>query len=65
VMAGEKNVGTMGSGMIGHGLAALRLDRVEDAMASATPLVAGGITLHLLKPGWARFAFPGEPNAAE
>jgi len=65
VMAGEKNVGTMGSGVIGHGVATLRLDRVEDAIASATPLVAGGITLHLAKPQWARFAFPGEPKAAE
>jgi folate-binding protein YgfZ len=65
VMAAEKNVGTMGSGVIGHGLAALRLDRVEDALASATPLVAGGITLHLVKPRWARFTFPGEPKAAQ
>jgi tRNA-modifying protein YgfZ len=65
VRAGEKNVGTMGSGVIGHGLAALRLDRVEDAIASATPLVAGGITLHVAKPPWARFAFPGEAKAAE
>jgi len=65
VMAAEKNVGTMGSGVIDRGLAALRLDRVEDALASATPLVAGGITLHLAKPPWARFAFPGEPKATE
>jgi folate-binding protein YgfZ len=65
VMAGEKNVGVMGSGVIGRGLAALRLDRVEDALTSATPLVAGGITVRLVKPAWARFAFPGEPKAAE
>jgi folate-binding protein YgfZ len=65
VMAGEKNAGVMGSGVIGRGLAALRLDRVEDAIASAAPLVAGGITLRLVKPPWARFAFPGEPKAAE
>jgi folate-binding protein YgfZ len=65
VMAGEKNVGVMGSGVIGRGLAALRLDRVEDALAAATPLVAGGIALRLVKPSWARFAWPGEPKAAE
>jgi hypothetical protein len=65
VMAAEKNIGMMGSGVIGHGLAALRLDRVEDALASATPLVAGGITLHVAKPRWARFAFPGEPKATQ
>jgi tRNA-modifying protein YgfZ len=38
---------------------------VEDALASATPLVAGGITLHVAKPRWARFAFPGEPKATQ
>ena len=65
VMAGGKNVGVMGSGVIGRGLAALRLDRVEDAHASATPLVAGGITVRLVKPPWARFEWPGEPKAAE
>src|SRR4051795_3317416 len=65
VMAAEKNVGVMGSGAIGRGLASVRLDRVEDAVASATPLVAGGTTLHIVKPRWARFAFPGEPKAAE
>jgi folate-binding protein YgfZ len=65
VMSGEKNAGVMGSGIIGRGLASMRLDRVEDAIASAAPLVAGGITLRLVKPQWARFAFPGEPKAAE
>jgi folate-binding protein YgfZ len=65
VTAGAKNVGVMGSGVIGRGLAALRLDRVEDALASATPLIAGGITVRLVKPAWARFAWPGEPKAAE
>jgi len=65
VMAGEKNVGMMGSGVTGRGLAALRLDRVEDALANGTALVAGGIELHVVKPRWARFAFPGEAKAAE
>jgi folate-binding protein YgfZ len=64
VMAGDKSVGMMGSGVFGRGLAALRLDRVEEALASRTTLVAGGIELHLVKPPWARFAFPGEPKAA-
>ena len=65
VMAGDKNVGMMGSGVPGHGLAALRLDRVEEALANRAALVAGGIELHLVKPAWARFAFPGEAKAAE
>jgi folate-binding protein YgfZ len=64
VTAGERPVGVMGSGVAGHGLAALRLDRVDDALASGTPLTAGGIALRPVKPAWARFAFPGEVKAA-
>jgi folate-binding protein YgfZ len=65
VTAAERNVGTMGSGVIGRGLAALRLDRVEDALGSGIPLISGGIALRLVKPNWARFAWPGEQKAAE
>jgi hypothetical protein len=55
----------MGSGIVGRGLAALRLDRVEEALTSGTPLVAGGITLQVIRPPWARFAVPGETKAVE
>jgi hypothetical protein len=65
VTAGGKPVGAMGSAARGRGLAALRLDRVEEALAQGTPLVAEGATLRLIKPAWARFAFPGEAKAAE
>ena len=65
VTAGEANLGMMGSAAAGRGLAALRLDRVADALASGTPLIAGGIALRPVKPAWARFAFPGEAKAAE
>jgi folate-binding protein YgfZ len=59
VMAGDKPVGTTGSAAGPRGLAMLRLDRLADAQAAGTPLVAGGITLQPSKPGWARFSFPG------
>jgi tRNA-modifying protein YgfZ len=67
VTAGEVNLGMMGSGVgsIGRGLAALRLDRVGEALASGTPLVAGGIAIRPTKPEWAKFAWPGETKAAE
>jgi len=65
VMAGDKQVGTLGSTAKGHGLAMLRLDRVEDALTAGTPLTAGGIALRAVKPAWARFVFPGEKKAAE
>ena len=67
VTAGGSTLGMMGSGVgaIGRGLATLRLDRVADAMASATPIMAGGIAIRPVKPGWARFQWPGEAKAAE
>jgi hypothetical protein len=55
----------MGSGANGRGLALLRLDRVADALARGEPLTAGGAAIRLVKPDWARFAFPGENKAAE
>ena len=65
VTAGEKTVGMLGSTAEGRGVAMLRLDRAEDALASGTPLMAGGVALRIIKPEWARFAFPGETKAAE
>jgi folate-binding protein YgfZ len=63
VMAGEKPVGTMGSAAQGRGIALLRMDRVADALTEHTPLLAGGVAIRVVKPDWARFAFPGEPAA--
>jgi len=66
VTAAGRRVGTVGSAAGSRGLAVLRLDRVEEALASGTPLAAGEkTTLQPLKPAWARFAFPGEAKAAE
>jgi folate-binding protein YgfZ len=63
VVAGERPIGTMGSSARTHGLAMLRLDRVADAIATGTALVAGGVEIRPVKPGWARYAWPGEPKA--
>jgi tRNA-modifying protein YgfZ len=64
VLAGERAVGTMGSAAGGRGLAMLRLDRADEALAAGATLSAGGVPLRLVKPAWARFAFPGEASAA-
>jgi tRNA-modifying protein YgfZ len=64
VTALQKSVGTLGSTNAGRGLAMLRLDRVEEAIAAGTPLVSGDITLQLIKPDWARFHFPGASSKA-
>jgi folate-binding protein YgfZ len=63
VMAGDKQVGHVGSAAKGRALALLRLDRVADAIAAGTPLTSGGITLSVVKPDWATFAWPGGAQA--
>src|SRR5215472_13449984 len=60
VTAGEKAIGTFGSSAEGRALAMLRLGGVDAAVAAGHTLVAGAVTLRLIKPDWARFAFPGE-----
>jgi tRNA-modifying protein YgfZ len=65
VVAGDRQVGSLGSVAAGMAIAVLRLDRVADALAHGQPLMAGTTPIRLVKPGWARFAFPGESRAAE
>ena len=65
VTAADKPLGTFGSSAGGRALALLRLDRAADALAAGNPLSAGGATLRLVKPDWARFAWPGDTTAAE
>jgi folate-binding protein YgfZ len=65
VMAADKQIGTMGSAAGGRGLASLRLDRLADALAAGTAIVAGGVEIHATKPDWARFAWPTKAKAAE
>jgi tRNA-modifying protein YgfZ len=60
VTAAGRSVGVMGSAAGGRGLALLRLDRVDEALAGGAPLMADGMELQLSKPAWARFAFPGD-----
>ncbi len=63
ITAGERQIGTMGSAAHGRGIALVRLDRVAEN--EETALTAGGIPIRLIKPDWARFAFPGAIKAAE
>ena len=58
VMAGEKEIGTLGSTAKGHGLAMIRLDRLADAQAAGLPITCGNIPLRVVKPDWAKFAWP-------
>jgi tRNA-modifying protein YgfZ len=65
IVAGDRQVGIMGSAAAGRGVALVRLDRVADAVSRGEPLLAGGVPIHLVKPDWAKFAVPGETKAAE
>jgi len=47
ILAGDKQVGTIGSTAGQNGLALVRTDRVADALLAGVPLTAGGLTLHL------------------
>jgi tRNA-modifying protein YgfZ len=60
VLAGERQVGVMGSAADGHGVALLRLDRVAEALSQGEALSGGGVAIRLVKPDWAHFAFPGD-----
>jgi folate-binding protein YgfZ len=60
VTADGKQMGVMGSAAGRRGLALLRLDRVDEALAGGASLQTGGVALKLVKPAWARFAFPGD-----
>jgi tRNA-modifying protein YgfZ len=63
IMAGQKQVGTLGSTAKGRGLALMRLDRIADALAAKATLEAGGIAVRPVKPSWAKFDWPGEGKA--
>jgi len=58
VMAGEKEIGTLLSAVSGHGLAMIRLDRLADAQAAALPITCGNLPIRVVKPEWAKFAWP-------
>jgi folate-binding protein YgfZ len=61
VTAGEKPLGQVGSvdAAQGRAIALLRLDRLAEALAANSPLVAGTVPVRAEKPAWARYAFPG------
>jgi folate-binding protein YgfZ len=65
ITAGGRQLGTIGSAAAGRAIALLRLDRVADALARGEPLLAVEAPVHLIKPDWARFAFPEERKATE
>ncbi|MGA9891504.1 MAG: folate-binding protein, partial [Xanthobacteraceae bacterium] len=64
ITAGGRQIGALGSTSDGHGIALLRLDRVDEALTDGDTLTAGAVPIELVKPDWARFPFPGEREKA-
>ncbi len=63
ITAGDDTpLGEIGSVTDALGLALVRLDRAEAAMAKGKPLQACGVSVRLLQPDWASFKVPGGSN---
>jgi len=62
ILAGDKQVGTIGSTAGRKGLALIRTDRVGDALDQGLPLTAGGLTIRLADPDALRAA--AKPSVA-
>jgi folate-binding protein YgfZ len=56
ILAGDKQVGTIGATSGQHGLALIRTDRVTDALDAGLALTAGGLGLRLAEPESVRAA---------
>lgn len=63
VLAGEKNVGTLGSSTGNNGLALLRLDRVKEALDCGLELMAGTVSMKATIQPFATFGWPQESTA--
>jgi folate-binding protein YgfZ len=58
IVAGEVPIGSLGSVNGRSGLALIRLDRAEEALARGAQLFAGDVRIALRHPAFARFAIP-------
>ncbi len=63
LLTGGKPIGTLGTVAGNRGLAIVRIDRAGEAIASATPILAGETAVSLSLPSWTGLAFP--TSAAE
>ena len=64
IMAGDASVGTLASVNGKLGLALMRLDRVEQALAAGASLKAGDVAVRLRRPDWMRFPIPSPTVSA-
>ncbi len=64
ITAGGRPLGTLGSVDGTCGIALVRLDRLGDAVQAREPILAGGVEVIPVKPGWARYEVPMPAQSA-
>ena len=64
LMAGGKPIGTLGTVSGSKGLAIVRIDRVADAIASGTDIMADDVAVTVALPAWSGLSFPSADPAA-
>ncbi|MCZ7463386.1 folate-binding protein YgfZ [Rhizobium rhizogenes] len=64
ITANGKPVGTLGTVCGSTALAIVRIDRIADALASGTPLLAEDVTITVALPVWSGLSFPAADPAA-
>ena len=64
IEVGNMPIGTIGSVSGASGLALVRLDRAEEALARGIPLTAAGVKLRLRQPSFAKFSVPATALSA-
>ncbi|WP_312361800.1 folate-binding protein YgfZ [Agrobacterium sp.] len=64
ITANGKPVGTLGTVCGNNALAIVRIDRIADALAAGTPLIAENATLTVALPAWSGLSFPAADPAA-
>ncbi len=64
ITADGKPVGTLGTVCGDRALAIVRIDRIADALASGTPLLAATVPVTVALPAWSGLSFPAADPAA-
>lgn len=64
ITAGGRPLGSLGSADGSLGIALVRLDRLGDAVQAGETILAGGVEVTPLKPGWARYEVPAPAKSA-
>jgi folate-binding protein YgfZ len=65
ILADGKPVGLLGSSSGKRGIAVMRLDRLEKALAAGHRVEAGTVTLQVALPDWATYGWPSEAKDTE